>query len=84
MDFGPNSTRKTPDGLLYVDLDFHPGTPVNFVLEPGSGRYPEIPTVQTDLQQIQDTAMEELGKIDKVDLVGLTKSIADAMKGLRA
>jgi hypothetical protein len=25
--------------------------------------------------------MEELGKIDKVDLVGLTKSIADAMNG---
>jgi paraquat-inducible protein B len=45
-------TESLLTGLLYIDLDIHRGTPVNLVLEPGTGRYPEIPTVPTDLQQI--------------------------------
>jgi paraquat-inducible protein B len=71
-------TESLLTGLLYIELDLHPGTPVNFVLEPGTERYPEIPTVPTDLEQIQETAVKALAKLDKVDVVKLTESITDA------
>jgi paraquat-inducible protein B len=71
-------TESFLTGLLYIELDIHPGTPVNLMLEPGSGSYPEIPTVPTDLQQIQETAMRALAKLDKVDFVKLGQSITDA------
>ncbi len=71
-------TESLLTGLLYVDLDLHPGTLVDLTLEPGSGRYPEIPTIPTDFQQIQETAMRALAKFDKVDIVQLTQSITNA------
>jgi paraquat-inducible protein B len=72
------NTESFLTGLLYIDMEMYPGTPVNLMLVPGSGSYPEIPTVPTDLQQIQDTAMRALAKLDKVDVVKLTQSITDA------
>jgi len=71
-------TESLLTGLLYVDLDIHRGTPANLILEPGSGSYPEIPTVPNDLQQIQESAMQALAKFDKVDIVQLTQSITNA------
>ena len=65
-------------GLLYVEIDLHPRSPVNLLLEPGSGRYPEIPTVPTDLQQVQQTITKALAKFDQVDVVQLTQSITNA------
>src|SRR5262249_11683479 len=72
------STESLLTGLLYIEIDLHPGTPVNLLLEPGSGRYPEIPTVPTDLEQIQETAMKALAKLDKIYIAKLTQSITDA------
>ena len=72
------ATESLLTGLLYIDLDLHPGTKVNLLLEPGSGPYPEIPTVPTDLEQIQEAAMKALAKLSKIDLVKLTQSITDA------
>ena len=71
-------TESLLTGLLYIEVDLHPGTPLNLMLEPGSGRYLEIPTIPTDLQQVQETAMKALAKLDKVDVVRLTESITDA------
>jgi paraquat-inducible protein B len=71
-------TESFLTGLLYIDLDLHPGAPVNLMLEPGSGDYPEIPTVPTNLQQVQETAMKALAKLNEVDFVKLTQSITDA------
>jgi paraquat-inducible protein B len=34
------NTESFLTGLLYIDLDPYPGTPVRLVLEPGSGEYP--------------------------------------------
>jgi paraquat-inducible protein B len=72
------STESLLTGLLYIDLDVFPGTPARMMLEPGSGPYPEIPTVPTDFQQIQETAMRALAKLDKLDVVKLTQSFTDA------
>jgi paraquat-inducible protein B len=71
-------TESLLTGLLYIDLDLFPRTPVNLLLQPGTGPYPEIPTVPTDLQQIQETAMKALAKLDKIDVVKLAQSITDA------
>jgi paraquat-inducible protein B len=71
-------TESLLTGLLYIDLDLHPGTPLNLLLVPGTGEYREIPTIPTDLQQIQETAMKALAKFEKVDVVALTQSITDA------
>ena len=72
------ATESLLTGLLYIEIDAHPGTPVKLVLEPGSGPYPEIPTIPTDFQQVQETAMRALAKLDQVDIVKLTQSITDA------
>lgn len=71
-------TESLLTGLLYIDLDLFPRTPVKLLLQPGTGPYPEIPTVPTDLQQIQETAMKALAKLDTIDVVKLTQSITDA------
>jgi len=72
------STESLLTGLLYVDLDLHPGTPVSLVMVPGTGRYPEIPTVPTDLERVQETAMRALAKLDKVDFEALVQGITSA------
>jgi paraquat-inducible protein B len=70
-------------GLLYVDLDLHPGTRPDFVLEP-EGPYPEIPTVPTDLAQIQERLTQALEKFDKIDFQALVNSITDAANSIKS
>lgn len=70
-------------GLLYVDLDVHPGTPPDFVLEPG-GEYREIPTVPTDLAQIQQRLTKALDAFEKIDFDGLVNSIIEASNSIKS
>src|SRR5439155_9984162 len=56
-------TESLLTGLLYIEVDLHPGTPLKLMLEPGSSPYLEIPTIPTNLQQVQDTAMKALAKL---------------------
>jgi paraquat-inducible protein B len=72
------STESLLTGLLYIDLEFHPDAPANFVLVPGTSRYPEVPTIPTTLQQVQEGAMKALAKLNDVDLAALTQSITEA------
>ncbi len=65
-------------GLLYIDLSFHPETAVHLFIQPGTGAYPEIPTIPTDMEQIREDATKALAKIEKVDLNKLVNSITDA------
>jgi paraquat-inducible protein B len=70
-------------GLLYVDLDLHKGTQPNFILEPG-GPYREIPTVPTDLAQLQQHLMDTLDKFEKIDFKGLVNSITEAANSINS
>lgn len=63
------ATESLLTGLLYIDLDLHPNTPIKYVLEPG-GPYREIPTVQTDLAQLQERLTLVLDKFEKIDFQG--------------
>lgn len=70
-------------GLLYIDLDLHKGTQPNFILEPG-GPYQEIPTVPTDLAQLQQHLMETLDRFEKIDFKGLVNSITEAANSINS
>jgi paraquat-inducible protein B len=76
------ATESLLTGLLYVDLDLHLRTPIKYVLEPG-GSYPEIPTIKTDLAQLQERLTETLDKFDKIDFQALFVSITDAANSIK-
>ncbi len=75
-------TESLLTGLLYIDLDLHPNTPLKFVLEPG-GPLREIPTVQTDLEQLQERLTKALDKFEKIDFQALVVSITDAANSIK-
>ena len=75
-------TESLLTGLLYIDLDLHPGTPVNYVLEP-DGPYREVPTVQTNLEQLQERLGRTLDKLEKIDFQALVVSITDAANSIK-
>ncbi len=77
------NTESFLTGLLYIDLDLHPNTPANLMLEPGSGPYREIPTIPTDLEQVQQSAMRALVKLEKIDFGALARSMEDAATSVR-
>jgi paraquat-inducible protein B len=76
------ATESLLTGLLYIDLDLHPGTPIKYVLEPG-GPYHEIPTVQTDLAQLQERLKKALDQFEKIDFQALVVSITDAANSIK-
>jgi paraquat-inducible protein B len=75
-------TESLLTGLLYIDLDLHPNTPVNYVTEPG-GPYREIPTVQTNLEQLQERLGHTLDKLGKIDFQAMVVSITEAANSIK-
>lgn len=69
-------------GLLFIDLDLRPNAPVNLSLVAGKGSLREIPTVPTDLEQIQKQATDALAKLDRIDLNDMVASITHAADSL--
>lgn len=62
-------------GLLYVQLDFHPGKPP--VLAPIDSDYVQIPTIPTDLELLAR-------QIDEIDLGKLAENLEGIVNGLNA
>src|SRR5918993_1409003 len=80
---GQLMTESLVTGLLYVGLDFLPGSPIHLVQKPDHDhKYPEIPTVPTYLEQAQDTATKILAKLEEVDFKGLMDSAKNAVDGV--
>lgn len=72
-------------GLLFVGLDFFPGSPVTLVQPPGSQLpYPEIPTQPTPLQVAGSKANEILARLDEIDFKELIESFRRTAKGIEA
>jgi len=70
-------------GLLYVGLDFFPGTPLKLVQRPdGHNKYPEIPTTPTPLEQAQNALGRVLAKLQDVDFKGLITSLSATVDGV--
>jgi paraquat-inducible protein B len=68
-------------GLLYVGLDFIPGSPAT-VYQAAGGAYPEIPTLPTALERAQDVATQVLAKLQELDLKALVESATQAVEGV--
>lgn len=70
-------------GLLYVGLDFFPGSPIHLVQQPnGNYEYPEIPTTPTTLEQAQDAVTRIFNKLQEIDFKGLIKSLTETINGV--
>jgi paraquat-inducible protein B len=65
-------------GVLYVNLDIQPGTPV-IMRAPPNSVYPEIPTVPTPIEQAQAIAMRVLAKLGQVDFDTLIEKLDNAL-----
>jgi len=63
-------------GLLYIQLDFHPGTEAEFVEL--DERYPQIPTIPTELQQLRQT----LQSVDYAAMAAAIQGIAEGVRSL--
>ncbi|GIW40934.1 MAG: paraquat-inducible protein B [Candidatus Binatia bacterium] len=75
------STESIVTGLLYVSLDFHPGTPIDLV-KPPNVPYQEIPTLPTILEEAQTAASEIIAKFQEIDLAKLVDSATETMQSL--
>lgn len=73
-------TESLLTGLLFVQLDFQPGTPARFIgLE---HKVPEIPTLPTALEQIQLVVRRLLDKLEHFDIEGLTKNVESTVQAV--
>jgi len=68
-------------GLLYVDLDFYPGTPYT-LYEPQDSELPEIPSRPTDLERFQKKLMQVAQQVEKIDVGALVDSTTRAMNSV--
>ena len=69
-------------GVLFVELDLFPGSPVNLYLPTGESGYLEIPTQPTLLQEASQTGADLIAKLRDVDFDGLVTSIRDAARSV--
>ena len=70
-------------GLLYVALDFFPGTPINLVQQAtGDYEYPEVPTLPTTLEQAKGAVDRILNKLDEIDFKELGANLQATLKGV--
>jgi paraquat-inducible protein B len=76
------ATESLLTGLLYVDLDMHPGSPVRFAAGPNSP-YPEIPTLPNPFEQAQLVAMKLMDQLDKVKIDQLVVTATQALAAVR-
>ena len=68
-------------GVLFIGLDFFPGSKLELVLPPDSG-YLEIPTLPTSLEQAQAKVQEILDRLSNVDVGALADSVRETIDGV--
>jgi len=70
-------------GLLYVAIDFFPGSPINLVQRPdGDYKYPEVPTLPTSLEQAKGAVDRILNKLEEIDFKELGANLQATLKGV--
>lgn len=75
---GSLKTESFVTGVLYVDLGMFPESPAD--LAGGTTvRYPEIPTLPTALEEVQEKARAFLAKLNDVDVNKLANSLNDLL-----
>jgi paraquat-inducible protein B len=70
-------------GLLYVALDFFPGTPINLVQQANAdNKYPEIPTLPTAFEQAKDAVTRIMDKLEEIDFKELIATLQATVTGV--
>ncbi len=69
-------------GQLYVDLDMHAKAPLRLVKAGRSET--ELPTIQSNVEQMTTTMKGILDKLDKVDFAGIGAELQATLKGASA
>jgi paraquat-inducible protein B len=68
-------------GQLYVDLDFHPDAePAQINWE---GRYPQMPTVPTPMEEITTSVTQLLKKLEKLPIEQIGNDLRDTVQGAK-
>lgn len=75
------SMQSFVTGILYIDLDMHPGTPERIVMG-SEAPYPEIPTLPTPLEEAQATLSRVMAQIDKADIPKMIHSLTETAAGV--
>jgi paraquat-inducible protein B len=69
-------------GQLFIQLAFHPeAPPTQLTIDPLT-KLPEIPTVPTTLQQVQDTVRKALVKISELPLEQIVTNLNTTLRGI--
>jgi paraquat-inducible protein B len=76
------ATESLLTGLLYIDLDMHPGSPARFSTD-STSRYLEIPTLPNPFEQAQQVALKLINQLDKVQLDQLVVTATQTMAAFR-
>ena len=81
---GQLQTESFVTGVLFVALDYFPGSPAVLVQQPGTRkfRYREIPTEPSSTEKARMAVTEVLTKLAASDLVGLVDSARQAVSEL--
>jgi paraquat-inducible protein B len=68
-------------GQLYVELDFHPeAEPAQIIWE---GRYPQMPTVPTSMEEITTSLTQLLKKLEKLPIEQIGNDLRDTVQGAK-
>ncbi len=69
-------------GQLFIQLDFHPEAPTTEPRIDPLTNLPEIPTVPTTMQEVQQTVRKALEKIGELPLEEIVKNLHDTLEGI--
>ncbi len=69
-------------GLLYIELDFQPKSPINMFAPPGS-KYREIPTLPTTMQEVQTQVRDVMDNLQKVKLDLLVNTTIETVQSIK-
>jgi paraquat-inducible protein B len=75
------STLSIVTGVLYVEFDLLPGSPIEMMQE-ANASYPEIPTLPTPLEEATKTVSDLLAQLKEVDVKGIGLSVREAVDGI--
>ena len=81
---GQLQTESFVTGVLFVALEYFPGSPATFVQQPGTRkfRYREIPTEPSSTEKARMALTQVLTHLAESDLKGLVDSARQAISGL--
>jgi paraquat-inducible protein B len=76
------SAQSFVTGLLFVQLDFFPDSPVTLVL-PAGPKSREIPTLPTAIEQVRSAAENLFRRLEQVHVEDLVKSLTQTVDAIR-